>query len=224
VSYIVGTTIPEFDDDWTPYQGEPFLSNQPSQSVYIKVQDGSGTHQVSYLKEATFISNPELIPVRDIIETSANRTEQIEELVLTKENTFVSRVEYDGEMVDLFVIDPDEETNLIEVVVRYQANEYNESILIGVNAATWKEVILKPVEAMGIYIREGDNVPFTIEYRFADNTSSYETFNVVKTNTIVDIVIPAAPNQLLMAILAGLVTMTFTVQLLYIKKPKKKEA
>ena len=73
----------------------------------------------------------------------------------------------------LTVIDPDEESNIVEVVVRYQANEYNESILIGVNAATWKEVILKPVEAMGIYILEGDNVPFTIEYRFAANTSSY---------------------------------------------------
>jgi uncharacterized repeat protein (TIGR02543 family) len=218
VSYIVGTTIPEFDDDWSPYQGEPFLSNQAAQSVYIKVQDAAGAHQVTYLKEATFISNPELIPVRDIIETSENRTTQITELVFTKENTFVSRVEYDGELVDLFVIDPGEESDLLEVVVRYQANAYNESILIGVNAATWREVILKPVEAMGIYIREGDNVPFTIEYRFADNTSTIESFNVVKSNTIVDIVMTPEPNPLLLSILAGMVTMTLGVQLLYRKK------
>jgi uncharacterized repeat protein (TIGR02543 family) len=217
VYYYVGQGIPEQDNDnWVAYHGEPFLTNAANQSVYIKVQDASGTNQVTYLKEATFISNPELIPVRDIVSVSETAT-SIDDLIISKQTTFVTQVEYDGELLDLFVIDPNQTQDLESIVVRYRANEHNEDFLLDVNAAVWQTRTLT-TERLGIFIKEGDNLAFNVEYRFTNQESVIEEFNVTKANTLVNVVVTPEPNLLLLSILVGLTMATVGSQLLYKKK------
>jgi uncharacterized repeat protein (TIGR02543 family) len=218
VYYTIGTEVPEHhDDQWQPYSGQPFLTNQPNQNVFLMVKDAYETNQVTFLRTATFVTNADKIPVTNFIQVSSN--ESLDSLENTKQHTFLTQVEYENTMVDMFVIEPRNEDELTEVVVRYRANDHNKSLLLDVEAFTWFEEIILPGTSLGVYLRTGDMLDFSIEYRFLGRESVLESFQVSNSPTGVGILLPVQPNMLLRAILGLLIVSTIAAP--YVIKPKE---
>jgi hypothetical protein len=218
VYYTIGTEVPEHhDDQWQPYSGQPFLTNQPNQNVFLMVKDAYETNQVTFLRTATFVTNADKIPVTNFIQVSS--IESLDSLENTKQHTFLTQVEYENTMVDMFVIEPRNEDDLSEVVVRYRANDHNKSLLLDVEAFTWFEEIILPGTSLGVYLRTGDMLDFTIEYRFLGRESVLESFQVTNSTTGVGILLPVQPNMLLRAILGLLIVSTIAAP--YVIKPKE---
>jgi hypothetical protein len=217
---MIADQTPEFDQtNWQAYSGEPFLTKQPGQSVYMMVKDGNDTHQVSFLRPATFIStmneNVRIPSASIMVETTP---EVMSSLPQTKANTFVSKVDYEDTVIDLFVIEPRTDQELMEVVVRYRANDYNKSLMLNVGAMSWRENSIIPGDSMGVYIRQGDSLDFTLEYRYANNNSIIESFVVRGLEAGVSILLPKQPNMVLRAVLGVLIVTTLAAPLLM--KPK----
>ena len=218
VYYTLGTDVPEHHDaQWKPYSGQPFLTNQPNQNVFLMVKDAYETNQVTFLRTATFVTNADKIPVTNFIQVSSN--ERLESLVNTKQHTFLTQVEYENTMVDMFVIEPRNEDDLIEILVRYRANDHNKSLLLDVEAFTWFEELILPGTSLGVYLRTGDMLDFTIEYRFLGRESVLESFQVTNSTTGVGILLPVQPNMFLRAILGLLIVSTIAAP--YVIKPKE---
>jgi uncharacterized repeat protein (TIGR02543 family) len=218
VYYTLGTDVPEHHDaQWKPYSGQPFLTNQPNQNVFLMVKDAYETNQVTFLRTATFVTNADKIPVTNFIQVSSN--ESLDSLENTKQHTFLTQVEYEDTMVDMFVIEPRNEDDLIEMLVRYRANDHNKSLLLDVEAFTWFEEIILPGTSLGVYLRTGDMLDFSIEYRFLGRESVLESFQVSNSPTGVGILLPVQPNMLLRAILGLLIVSTIAAP--YVIKPKE---
>jgi len=217
VFYVVTDgTPPEFDQpNWQSYVGEPFLTNRPGQNVYMMVKDGFDTHQVSFLKPATFISNVERIPASTMIQVDTESPSVLERI---KNDSFVTKVEYENQMIDLFVIEPRSEEELQNVIVRYRANDHNKSLMLRVEALSWREETITPGDSIGVYIRQGDNVEFNVEYQFLNQESIREEFVVSSMADGIGILLPVRPNMLLRVILGLMVTTTLIAPFLI--KPK----
>jgi hypothetical protein len=83
---------------------------------------------------------------------------------------------------------------------------------------TWREAVIAPGDSIGVYIRSGDNLDFSVEYRYLNQESITESFVVSSAATGVSILLPPQPNMVLRAILGVLIATTLVTPLLY--KPK----
>jgi hypothetical protein len=217
VYYYIGEGAPEFDaSSWRPYSGEPFLSAKQGDSVFMMVKDAFDTHQVSYLKPATFIENPERIPTSSAI-FSANDAS----LTNTIRHSFLTKIEYEDTMVDLFVIEPTAEDDLEQVIVRYRANDHNKSLLINVEALTWREEFVTLGNSLGVYLRSGDNLAFEVEYQFKNQASVVESFQLSFEGDSIGVFLAVSPNSFLRAMLAILILSTLIAPYLLNPKPKQ---
>jgi Listeria-Bacteroides repeat domain (List_Bact_rpt). len=218
IHYVIGEDAPEFDHpSWLLYTGEPFLTNQPGQSVFMLVKDAFDTHQVSYLRPATFITNPERIPTSSLILSSQDSSE----LTNTKLHTFATKIEYEDTMVDMFVIEPTEGNELQTVIVRYRANDHNKSLLLNVEAMTWREEFVAVGSSLGVYLRSGDNLEFEVEYQFNGQPSITEIFQISLEGESIGVFLAASPSAFLRAILAILILSTLIAPYLVPSKPKQ---
>lgn len=207
VFYVLGTDVPEHHDAaWQPYTGQPFLTNKPNQQVFLMVKDAFETNQVTYLRPATFVTNADKIPSSTFMQVSASAMS--ESLVNTQQHTFLTQIEYEDAMVDMFVIEPSIDSDLIDIVVRYRANDHNTSLLLEVEAFSWFEEIILPGTSFGVYLRNGDNLDFNLEYRFLGRESVLESFQVTNSTAGVGILLPVTPNMFLRVMLGLLVVAT----------------
>jgi hypothetical protein len=170
---------------------------------------------VSFLKPATFITNVERIPASTMIQVDAESPSVLERI---KNDSFVTKVEYDDQMIDLFVIEPRSDEELQNVVVRYRANDHNKSLMLRVEALSWREETITPGDSIGVYIRQGDNVEFNVEYQFLNQESIREEFVVSSMDEGIGILLPVQPNMLLRVVLGLMVTTTLIAPFLI--KPK----
>ena len=218
VYYYIGDGAPEFDaSSWRPYSGEPFLSAKQGDSVFMMVKDAFDTHQVSYLKPATFIENPERIPTSSAIFSADDDSS----LTNTIRHSFLTKIEYEDTMVDLFVFEPTAEDDLEQVIVRYRANDHNKSLLINVEALTWREEFVTLGNSLGVYLRSGDNLAFEVEYQFKNQASVVESFQLSFEGESIGVFLAVSPNSFLRAMLGVLVLSTLIAPYLLNPKPKQ---
>lgn len=204
VYYYIGEGAPEFDDpSWIAYSGQPFLSAKQGESVFMMVKDAYDTHQVSYLKPATFIENPERIPTSSVILSPDNTS-----LSNTQRHSFLTKIEYEDKMIDLFMFEPTAASDLEQVIVRYRANDHNKSLLINVEAMTWREEIVSMGSSLGVYLRSGDNLSFEVEYQFRGQESVVESFQLSFEGESIGVFLAVSPNAFLRAMLAVLIIST----------------
>jgi uncharacterized repeat protein (TIGR02543 family) len=218
VYYYIGEGAPEFDaSSWRPYSGEPFLSAKQGDSVFMMVKDAFDTHQVSYLKPATFIENPERIPTSSAIFSADDDSS----LTNTIRHSFLTKIEYEDTMVDLFMFEPTAEDDLEQVIVRYRANDHNKSLLINVEALTWREEFVTLGNSLGVYLRSGDNLAFEVEYQFKNQASVVESFQLSFEGESIGVFLAVSPNAFLRAMLGVLVLSTLIAPYLLNPKPKQ---
>jgi len=218
VYYYIGEGAPEFDaSSWRPYSGEPFLSAKQGDSVFMMVKDAYDTHQVSYLKPATFVENPERIPTNSAIFSADDNSS----LTNTIRHSFLTKIEYEDTTVDLFVFEPTAEDDLEQVIVRYRANDHNKSLLLNVEALTWREEFVTLGNSLGVYLRSGDNLAFEVEYQFKNQASVVESFQLSFEGESIGVFLAVSPNSFLRAMLGVLVLSTLIAPYLLNPKPKQ---
>jgi len=181
------------------------------------VKDAYDTHQVSYLKPATFVENPERIPTSSIILSP----DLASSLTNTKQHSFLTKIEYEDTMVDLFVFEPTAENDLEQVIVRYRANDHNKSLLINVEALSWREEIVTLGNSLGVYLRSGDNLAFEVEYQFRGQESVIESFQLTFEGESIGVFLAVSPNAFLRAMLAILILSTLIAP--YLVHPTTKQ-
>jgi hypothetical protein len=90
--------------------------------------------------------------------------------------------------------------------------------MLNVGAMTWRESSINPGNSMGVYVRQGDSLNFSLEYRYVGQEPVIESFIVSSAAEGVSILLPPQPNMILRAVLGVLIVTTLASPLLY--KPK----